>query len=303
MPSTSGRPPSSSKSCSPKEDECLLLIESMSSLQDGGYECTSEEKGYRKVCGTVPAEEHGAGPDSAVWVHVGLCGCCTDGEVQLVSVYVSPEVDGDGMYSGGRAPGHPHAKTPRRGSSCSQDPPTPAMEPRRETARRAIPPSTQTGATRYRRRGPPHPRAGRHRNTESAGPSPARGSSPPPRQEGPKRDPNPGEPPNPRGAAHPHPAVRGPPPPPPPGTSQGNPTHTPDKPPAPTAKGPWGGSRAGPPTPARAEGNPRETEAPRSDVNKARPGTPTDGVKERTSSREQGPDPAPPRPGHPQAPM
>ncbi|XP_024151947.2 semaphorin-7A [Oryzias melastigma] len=41
--------PSSSKSCSPKEDGCLLLIESMSSLQDGGYECTSEEKGYKKV--------------------------------------------------------------------------------------------------------------------------------------------------------------------------------------------------------------------------------------------------------------
>uniref|UniRef100_A0A3P9L9V0 Sema domain-containing protein n=1 Tax=Oryzias latipes TaxID=8090 RepID=A0A3P9L9V0_ORYLA len=40
--------PNSRKSCSPKEDQCLLLIESMSSQYDGDYECSSEEMGYSK---------------------------------------------------------------------------------------------------------------------------------------------------------------------------------------------------------------------------------------------------------------
>nr|XP_020514341.1 semaphorin-7A-like [Labrus bergylta] len=41
--------PKGSKSCSLKEQECLLLIHSMSPEQDGTYTCESEEKGYKKV--------------------------------------------------------------------------------------------------------------------------------------------------------------------------------------------------------------------------------------------------------------
>ncbi|XP_024151946.1 semaphorin-7A isoform X2 [Oryzias melastigma] len=65
--------PSSSKSCSPKEDECLLLIESMSSLQDGGYECTSEEQGYRKVVAQYQLMSTAPGrtaPSGFTWVCV-----------------------------------------------------------------------------------------------------------------------------------------------------------------------------------------------------------------------------------------
>ncbi|KAF6721311.1 Semaphorin-7A [Oryzias melastigma] len=65
--------PSSSKSCSPKEDGCLLLIESMSSLQDGDYECTSEEKGYKKVVTQYQLRSSALGrtaPSGFMWVCV-----------------------------------------------------------------------------------------------------------------------------------------------------------------------------------------------------------------------------------------
>uniref|UniRef100_A0A3B3CNZ5 Phosphatidylinositol 4-kinase type 2 n=1 Tax=Oryzias melastigma TaxID=30732 RepID=A0A3B3CNZ5_ORYME len=94
------------------------------------------------------------------------------------------------MYSGGE---HPAILTPRPPTGATAGARTPQhMEPQRESTRRAIPQNTQTRARGHR--GPPHSRAGRHRNTESTGPSPARIAAPPPRQEGQRLAPPPESP-------------------------------------------------------------------------------------------------------------
>ncbi|RVE74897.1 hypothetical protein OJAV_G00026300 [Oryzias javanicus] len=69
----SWKTPGSSKSCSSKEDECLLLIDSMSSLQDGAYECRSVEMGYSKVVARYQLGSTAPGrtaPSGFMWVCV-----------------------------------------------------------------------------------------------------------------------------------------------------------------------------------------------------------------------------------------
>uniref|UniRef100_UPI0037E70F0F semaphorin-7A-like n=1 Tax=Semicossyphus pulcher TaxID=241346 RepID=UPI0037E70F0F len=66
--------PEGSTSCSSKEQQCLLLIDSMGPKQDGNYKCVSEEKGYSKVVAEyrLRLESRAAGHSSSLLVWVCL---------------------------------------------------------------------------------------------------------------------------------------------------------------------------------------------------------------------------------------
>ncbi|XP_054892931.1 semaphorin-7A [Poeciliopsis prolifica] len=64
--------PEGSSSCNPKYDECLLLIDSMTSNHQGMYKCESEEMGYRKVLAKYELTPSSAGRTfcPTVWIFV-----------------------------------------------------------------------------------------------------------------------------------------------------------------------------------------------------------------------------------------
>ncbi|XP_036070432.1 acyl-coenzyme A thioesterase 3 isoform X2 [Oryzias melastigma] len=102
-------------------------------------------------------------------------------EEAIIFLLQQPKVDGDGMYKEGERPAIPTPRPPP-GQQLQPGPPnTRAVKRDHPTGNPAKHPDQGMWG---RRRGPPHPRPGRHRNTESAGPSPARREVPPPQQEG-----------------------------------------------------------------------------------------------------------------------
>ncbi|KAM4592356.1 semaphorin-7A [Odontesthes bonariensis] len=65
--------PESSMSCSPREEQCLHLIESMDHKQEGHYKCVSEEMGYSKVLAQYQLQVRGAAVVRTVSPVVWVC--------------------------------------------------------------------------------------------------------------------------------------------------------------------------------------------------------------------------------------
>uniref|UniRef100_A0A3P9JNH7 SGNH hydrolase-type esterase domain-containing protein n=1 Tax=Oryzias latipes TaxID=8090 RepID=A0A3P9JNH7_ORYLA len=85
---------------------------------------------------------------------------------------------------GGRAPSHPHPKTPTAGAAAAGIPPTPHGNRQGTTAARATKPATQARASRTAAR-PPEPKSREARREREGRPSPTRRTAPPPRRENP----------------------------------------------------------------------------------------------------------------------